>query len=550
MDIRQQIIGLDKEQNKKLQAFRKKRGFCAKTYIRAKSLLLDKYMRSSNLDTCVVGISGGIDSAIVLGLLANTANLGQIKKIIPVTIPNETSKGVTNQMASELKAEILCDAFGYSLYNVSIDKAVKETNSTVLKSFNINEITNWAEGQLTPQIRTICLAHVATVLRDKGDRPIIVGTTNRDEGAYLGYVGKYSDGMVDIQLISDLHKSEVYQVAKELKIPSIIIGSKPSGDMFDGACDEEVFGTTYDAVELHLNEKIQGEAGEHLENLHKYNSHKYLVGSPAVHLDILESGVEGGWDIQFSSKYWKELEKQGDIIKPNFVAPMNFTKIFFDKEKNAKSYSSDHGIYEIENVLSDDEIEQLVTAFRNSKTKEANVFGYTNEQTEQKGSHRATLYNVEMAKVIWNRIADIFPSFQIAEVPNTDWEKGEIYVPLGVSPLMRYIGYEEGGSLVPHYDYAYCEDDKKTLYSVVIYLTDNEKGATRFLRDEQSESWEKDLKDWLPENKGDAEVIKEVLPKAGNILIFPHHLLHDSDFVDSEKIIIRTDIVCQKIKHS
>ena len=83
----------------------------------------------------------------------------------------------------------------------------------------------------------------------------------------------------------------------------------PTGDMFDGRCDEEVFGAPYDFVELYLGYlrgdvdlKLSMEAQKqfdlyatNLENLHRYNAHKYKVGSPAVHLDLYQGGVPGGW---------------------------------------------------------------------------------------------------------------------------------------------------------------------------------------------------------------------------------------------------------------
>lgn len=122
--------------------------------------------------------------------------------------------------------------------------------------------------------------------------------------------------MVDIQLISDIHKSEVYAVARELNIPESIINVTPSGDMYDNRTDETVFGASYDFVELYLNylnmqendkknliDSLDQESKEqfefyskNLENLHKYNLHKYMAKSPAIHLDLYDSGVKGGWD--------------------------------------------------------------------------------------------------------------------------------------------------------------------------------------------------------------------------------------------------------------
>ena len=86
--------------------------------------------------------------------------------------------------------------------------------------------------------------------------------------------------------------------------------------MYDGRTDEQVFGAPYDFVELYLlyismNDEVKkkeiddkwceaatnqfNELKERIEALHSYNKHKYIAKSPAVHLDILESNVPGGW---------------------------------------------------------------------------------------------------------------------------------------------------------------------------------------------------------------------------------------------------------------
>ena len=139
-------------------------------------------------------------------------------------------------------------------------------------------------------------------MSQNGTPGVVIGTTNRDEGSYLGYVGKASDGMVDVQLISDLHKSEVYTVARYLNLPQSILDAIPTGDMYDGRVDEEVFGASYDFAELYLsylclidtakkifNDNLSEEGkkqfdfyASHLENLHSYNKHKYVSESLVI----------------------------------------------------------------------------------------------------------------------------------------------------------------------------------------------------------------------------------------------------------------------------
>lgn len=300
-----------------LKKIREKRNFNAKDYIEQKSNLLNKYMSKYGLKACVVAISGGIDSAIVLGIIKKASEKANspIAKIMPMLLPILKSTGVTNQNEATDRGKELCEKLGLKPYIVDLTSINNEIRNNLEPVIGIKG-ENWAIGQLGPYSRTPILYYTTSLLTQEGFGAIICGTTNKDEGAYLGYVGKASDGMVDVQVISDIHKSEVYQVAKELEIPKSIIEATPSGDMYDSRTDETVFGASYDFVELYLNylnmedsekEKLISSLDEkskeqfdfyakNLENLHRYNLHKYMAKSPAVHLDLYDSSVKGGWD--------------------------------------------------------------------------------------------------------------------------------------------------------------------------------------------------------------------------------------------------------------
>lgn len=134
---------------------------------------------------------------------------------------------------------------------------------------------------------------------------MVMGTGNHDEDGYLGYFCKAGDGVVDVQLIADLHKSEVFKVGAVLGVPQSILSSPPSADLWEGQTDEDELGVTYDFVELYTGwflkqskeeqasfvEKMDKETleeWEHLssicEQVHRRNAHK-LTG--AVNLNVL-----------------------------------------------------------------------------------------------------------------------------------------------------------------------------------------------------------------------------------------------------------------------
>jgi NAD+ synthase (glutamine-hydrolysing) len=77
---------------------------------------------------------------------------------------------------------------------------------------------------------------------------VTIGTTNLDEMGYVGWFGKNSDMVVDVQPISDLYKFEVVTWARLLGVPERIANRVPTGDLIDGTSDEENFGCTYDEL--------------------------------------------------------------------------------------------------------------------------------------------------------------------------------------------------------------------------------------------------------------------------------------------------------------
>lgn len=286
------------------------------------SVLLDRkierinhFFLQNNLNACVIGISGGIDSAVGLKLLelAMHRKNSPIKKIMALIMPIDCS-GTSGQdqataRAMELIKQTDCD---YLVQDLTA------ANASYIKQFADNsefKANAWAIGQLASIVRTPCLYFHAALLQQQGLRSLVVGTTNRDEGAYLGFFGKASDAMVDLQPIADLHKSEVYQLAELLSVPQSIMQSAPRGDVWDNKTDEEMIGAPYWFIELYLLMKEFNLLDEFIltnylqesdrvlfqtyasaiEKQHQKNLHKYQVGNPAHFIDCLSRKILGGW---------------------------------------------------------------------------------------------------------------------------------------------------------------------------------------------------------------------------------------------------------------
>jgi NAD+ synthase (glutamine-hydrolysing) len=301
--------------SRKLTALRNERAFKVNEYLDAKSERLKAFFKSSGIDAIVIGLSGGVDSALVAELMCKIANekKSPLKKVSAIIAPI-LGLGTSGQESARERAEKQCQAlakkskaFEYQIADLSA------SYQAMLSVNNFKEQNAWAEGQMASVLRTPFFYYQAAILQQKGFRSIVCGTTNRDEGAYIGFFGKASDAMVDIQPIADLHKSEVIKLAENLDVIPEIVSATPRGDVWDGKTDEEMIGAPYWFLEMYQLLLCKGEVSkfelslenpdkdffkkckENIERLHKINSHKYHVGNPAHFIDFMERKVPGGW---------------------------------------------------------------------------------------------------------------------------------------------------------------------------------------------------------------------------------------------------------------
>jgi NAD+ synthase (glutamine-hydrolysing) len=298
-----------------LRILRDSRGFIAEEYLVKKQQLMRNFFEDSGINAVVVGLSGGVDSALVAALLCDFANLPEspLKKVSAVIAPifgSGTSGQADAQDLAVLQSLAVSEksaAFEYQVCDLTA------SYEAMLAAHPYREATAWAEGQMASVLRTPLFYYQAAILQQQGFRSLLCGTTNRDEGAYIGFFGKASDAMVDLQLIADLHKSEVYKLAAHLGVIQEILNSVPRGDVWDNRNDEQMIGAPYWFLELYqrllcadtevdFSESLHGEEKEfyqlcknNIEALHRINLHKYQVGNPAHFLDVLDRKVPGGW---------------------------------------------------------------------------------------------------------------------------------------------------------------------------------------------------------------------------------------------------------------
>lgn len=284
-----------------------RRGFEATAYIESKLQAINELFISLSLDSAVVGVSGGVDSAVVYTLLraASQRKGSPIRHISPLIVPI-FAPGATNQTEAVDAARMLLEGEPYDPVYIDATPAYRAILDAAPECQSI-----WARGQMASVIRTPIFYYQAAILQARGYKSIVVGTTNRDEGSYIGFYGKASDGMTDLQPIADIHKSEVWAVARELGVPADIIDATPRGDVWDGTDDVGLIGAPYWFLQMYLQCKEFGVdpvasftdeelsawdtyAGA-IEELHRKNAHKYTVGLPSRFIDVLPRAIPGGW---------------------------------------------------------------------------------------------------------------------------------------------------------------------------------------------------------------------------------------------------------------
>jgi NAD+ synthase len=196
---------------------------------------LKDYATSNKQKGFVIGVSGGIDSAVVSTLCANTG-----LPTIVVSLPIKEKVG-HNLSIEHIKN--LCDKYP-NVKSVEID--LTNTFESFYNSVNHDsDVDNLSMANVRSRLRMISLYHVA-----QSNGMLVVGTGNKIEDFGIGFYTKYGDGGVDISPIADLMKSEVYELGKYLGVTENILKARPTDGLWtDGRTDEDQIGATYDELE-------------------------------------------------------------------------------------------------------------------------------------------------------------------------------------------------------------------------------------------------------------------------------------------------------------
>lgn len=197
------------------------------------SYWLNEYLINNGLDTFVIGVSGGIDSAVTSTLCALTG-----KPTIVVSMPIHQSPTQLQRAHNHINwlKENFDNVFSVE-YNLT---PVFETFKSLFDNDDLLALAN-----SRARLRMTTLYQVAT--ENKG---IVVGTGNKVEDFGVGFYTKYGDGGVDISPIADLTKTEVRELAKQIGIINEIIVAPPTDGLWgDDRTDEDQIGASYEELE-------------------------------------------------------------------------------------------------------------------------------------------------------------------------------------------------------------------------------------------------------------------------------------------------------------
>ena len=237
---------------------------------------LRQQVESADAKGIVVGLSGGVDSAVV----ARVSQLAVGDAVLGVIMPAHSDA------QDEHDARLVAERFKLAVVAVDLSSTYDHLTGIIHHALSsqtgrgpvgAGSPPRLALANLKPRLRMTTLYAVANRFNY-----IVAGTGNRSE-IEIGYYTKYGDGGVDVLPLGALVKGEVYALARELDVPSAILEKAPSAGLWLGQTDEDEMGFTYVELELFLRDgsaAVTPAVASKIETLVRASEHKR--GMPPV----------------------------------------------------------------------------------------------------------------------------------------------------------------------------------------------------------------------------------------------------------------------------
>lgn len=225
---------------------------------------LQTQVQISNSKGLLVGISGGVDSAVV----ANLIKLACPNSSLGVIIPIHSSKSSLDD------ANLLIHQCNIQSITVDLSEEhqlILNKSMNAIKKLNLfkDDYLKITDANLRARLRMSTLYSIANNLGY-----MVVGTDNADE-TYTGYFTKFGDGAVDIMPLKKILKKDVYEIGKVLGVPETILKKAPSADLWENQTDESEMGVSYESIEKYISgEQVSEKDEKIILSLHKKSEHK------------------------------------------------------------------------------------------------------------------------------------------------------------------------------------------------------------------------------------------------------------------------------------
>ena len=224
---------------------------------------LTDYALKSHQDGYVIGVSGGIDSAVCSSLCAHTG-LPLIVLIMPIHQESDQLQRSLEHVAW------LCGKFSnVKAITIDLTSLYEQQVALLEKSGAFDSITTEEQFLVTANIRS--RLRMVTLYGVAGaNKSLVCGTGNKIEDYGVGFFTKFGDCGVDVSPIGDLVKSEVYALGRELGVNEAILQARPTDGLWsDGRTDEDQIGASYDELEWALDycERHQIKSNEDVKSI-------------------------------------------------------------------------------------------------------------------------------------------------------------------------------------------------------------------------------------------------------------------------------------------
>lgn len=219
---------------------------------------LQQYLIGAHAQGYVLGVSGGIDSALVAALTVKAVGRDRLHALLmPIdSHPSDLKDGIE-----------LCHKYDISYEIIDLS----EVYHNLTKNFHFVDNN---EGRLALNNTKVRLRMVTLYAFAQARNSLVLGTDNADE-IHVGYFTKYGDGAADLAPIAELTKGEVYEASKMLGVPQSIIDRTPTAGLFNGQTDEGELGVTYAQLDDYLlGREVDRKVKDRIQYLHRISEHK------------------------------------------------------------------------------------------------------------------------------------------------------------------------------------------------------------------------------------------------------------------------------------